>query len=185
MIRRCIFATISLTLMIMTAACAQCPKPGAHNAAASEAPATAGLDESVDLLFETIHLKEVYEETIPKELDKQIAANPNLAVLRPTMEEFFNKYMGWRSIGPELKKLYMEKFSKEEIDAMIVFYRTPVGQKSARLTSEIMAKSGEIGQKMVNDNIQELQAMMVERLRRLSETEPEAEQETTPAAVAE
>ena len=40
----------------------------------------------------------------------------------------FDTVLKWEVIEPNIRKIYKESFSQEEIDAMIVFYKSPSGQ---------------------------------------------------------
>lgn len=46
----------------------------------------------------------------------------------------------------QLTNVYLESYSEEEIDAILAFYDTPVGQKMIAQTPHITQKSMEIGQ---------------------------------------
>ncbi len=160
---------IFLGLIMSCGACAKYPAPAVQNADGQAAFAVPDSHEaSVDLLFKTMKMRVVYERAIPIALEEQIKINPQLAQLRDVMEAFFIKYMGWGAIQSEFKKLYMEAFTKEEVDAMIAFYRTPVGQKAAELTPELMAKGGALGREMVTRHLPELQQMIAEKMKQIA-----------------
>ncbi len=173
MIKNRIILSICLGQLVCYLACAQCPTPQANTADDVDLPAN--LDESVDVLFTTLDLKTNYEKIMVAVLDEQIRANPQIAPARDVMEAFFRKYMGWEAIEPELKKLYMQSFTKEEINAMIVFYRTPAGKKAATLTPVLMERGAEMGRRMVQKHLPELATMIEEKFQKSSRPAPPAD----------
>ena len=159
-----IIMTFCVGQLLCYVACAQCPTPKANTADAVELPAT--VDDSIDLLFATLDLEKTYENILVSALDEQIRGNPQIAPVRDVMEAFFRKYMGWEAVEPELKKLYVQSFTKEEIDAMIVFYRTPAGKKAATLTPKLMEQGSEMGRRMVRERLPELTKMIEQELQK-------------------
>ena len=155
-----------VALMTGCAKCAKCPTESALSAADmhNDTPLPATHEKSVALLLDTLKLNVVYERAIQMALGEQLKINPQLALVKDVMEEFFRKYMGWEAIKAEFTKLYMEAFTKDEVDEMIRFYQSPVGQKAAELSPELMEKGGEIGRKMVEAHLPELKQMIADKL---------------------
>jgi hypothetical protein len=98
--------------------------------------------------------------TIESVLDMQIRAQPSNAPYRKVMLEFLNKYMGWESIKDSLATAYAEEFTVAELKELTAFYKTPIGQKAALRLPKLAAKGGEIGMKMVQAHLPELQEMI-------------------------
>lgn len=129
------------------------------------ANATAGEKSSQDAvyeLFDAMKLSTVYEKTIVKMVDLQVQQKPNIAPFRQVLLDFFDKYMGWESIKPDMARLYAEKFTTDEIRQLIQFYKTPLGEKVALLLPEMSAEGAAIGQRKVQENMAELTRMINE-----------------------
>lgn len=118
-------------------------------------------------LFTVMNLSENYKDTIKKGVEFQIRANPQLAPFRNVMLKFFSKYMGWDSIKDDLAKLYSDSFTVDEMNKLIKFYKTPVGQKAIKLIPSLYEKGGMIGQKKIQAHISELQQMIAEEAKKL------------------
>ncbi len=118
-------------------------------------------------LFKVMNLSENYQETIKKGVDFQIRANPQLAPFKNVMLSFFQKYMGWDSIKDDLAKIYSDKFTVNEMNQLIKFYKTPVGKKSIKLMPYLYEQGSIIGQKRVQQHIGELQKMIAEEAKKL------------------
>jgi hypothetical protein len=118
-------------------------------------------------LFEAMELATTFEQTIIKSVDIQIQQNPQIAPFRKVMLDFFSKYMGWESMKYDMAKIYISKFSVEEINKLREFYETPLGKKTARLLPELTAEGAMLGQKRVQQNMDELQKMIAAEAERL------------------
>ncbi|MBN2526310.1 MAG: DUF2059 domain-containing protein [Deltaproteobacteria bacterium] len=168
MLHRIATTLLFTTLFSVSIACGSCPKKTVESAASSQTPTPlpATHEESVALLVQTLKLDLIYERAIQIVLNEQMKANPQLSQIKDVMDEFLRKYMGWDAIRPEFFKMYMEAFTKAEIDEMIVFYQTPTGQKAARISPKLMEKGGEVGRLMVQEHLPELQQMIAEKMKR-------------------
>ncbi len=56
----------------------------------------------------------------------------------------------------QLGNIYAEAYTDAEMDALIQFYQSPVGQKSLRIMPEIMAKSSQLGMQEAQSKQQQL-----------------------------
>ena len=110
--------------------------------------------------FDVMNMSTTYQETIEKMLDVQIKQNPNIAPLKDTMLQFFNKYMGWEGMKKDFAKIYMDNFTDSEMKELIAFYKTPTGKKAAILVPALTAQGAALGQKRVQENMHELQRMI-------------------------
>ena len=121
---------------------------------------------SKDLLLLSL-TEESYNQLIVQSLDLQIQSNPSIEPFRATMLEFMQKYMGLNAIIDDMARLYMEYFNEKEIKGLIKFYKTDLGKKSQKLMPVLFQKGAEIGQKKVQANLPELQAMIETESQRL------------------
>jgi uncharacterized protein len=136
--------------------------PFTLKAKAEEAPIKAVYE-----LFDAMDLANTFGQTIIKMVDLQIQQNPQIAPYRKVMLSFFEKYMGWDTIKKDMAKIYTDKFTIEEIIKLKEFYQTPLGKKTAKLLPELTAEGAAVGQKRVQDNINELQKMIAEETEKI------------------
>ena len=80
--------------------------------------------------------------------DKKIMDN-FMAKLMAAMRET----MGWQKIKPEFVDLYAKAYTEEEVDGLLTFYKSPVGQSMLAKTPQLMQQSMAISQ----THMQELQ----------------------------
>ncbi|MDC0264351.1 DUF2059 domain-containing protein [Verrucomicrobia bacterium] len=115
-------------------------------------------------LFTTMDMAKTYQQTIEKMLEMQVKQNPSIEPLKDTMLEFFDKYMGWKSMKEDMAKIYMNNFTDNELKQLIAFYKTPIGKKAAILVPTLASEGAAISQQRVQKNMPELQRMMQARM---------------------
>lgn len=130
--------------------------------------------KEAEILLNTLGLDKALEQATAQMLDVQLKQNPTLVPYKQVMLRFFNKYMSYDSLKPEMVEIYSEAFTASELKEIVAFYKTPTGKKSIQKMPELMAKGGELGAQRVQDNIQELQEMIrieSERIQKLQKNE--------------
>lgn len=110
--------------------------------------------EKTDLQQKAIKLIEM---TSGQQFD--IMLDPIVKMVPEDNRQAFKKEMmtSLEGIYDELAQVYIEKFTEAEIDQILVFYNTPVGEKMRNITPELTRKGMEIGQQWG----QELQPIMM------------------------
>jgi hypothetical protein len=73
------------------------------------------------------------------EIDKRII-DENMTKMNAVVSEQLN----WSKLKPAYIDLYAAAYSEEEIDGILAFYRSPVGQVMLAKNPELITKSGEI-----------------------------------------
>jgi hypothetical protein len=68
--------------------------------------------------------------------------------------------LSWDKIEPEYAKLYAATYTEEEIEGMLVFYKSPVGQAMVDKSPTLMKQSTEIVQVRMKSAMPELQKLM-------------------------
>ena len=100
------------------------------------------LDHTMDQLLSSIH----------KQTDTFMRSMPGSDQMTPEQQKIVTEYqnkvsalvnssMGWKSIEPDMVNLYASTYSEQEIDGLISFYKSPVGQIMLDKTPELNAKS--------------------------------------------
>ncbi len=106
----------------------------------------------------------LYELTQPKELMKssmlsmmqpmlasmaqQGRSQTQIAGARTAFEEFATSVANDPDMEKEMVKIYADSYTEGELDQMLQFYRSPVGQKSLKLMPELTQKGMAIGQRV-------------------------------------
>jgi hypothetical protein len=120
---------IGLLLTATSRAGAQTPTP------------TPGAVKAATELMQVMHAEKILQEQISAAFDVQLQNNPALAPYRGAMQLFFEKYVTWDAVGPQLTAAYAQVFTESELKDLITFYKTPTGQKFAAQQAALGAKS--------------------------------------------
>ena len=141
---------------------------GTSAAVAAQAPRPAP-EPLVEELLEVMEMDRQIREAILFSVEAQMQANPALASFGDVFEEFFEKYVTWEAMKPELVKVYAGAFTESEVRDLIAFYRTPVGRKLVEQSGELMRQGGTVGQRLVEAHAAELEAMIQKRAQQLQQ----------------
>ncbi|HZD50199.1 MAG TPA: DUF2059 domain-containing protein [Silvibacterium sp.] len=126
----------------------------AHGDAASK-------DRKVRELLALMHLEQSNRSLVQAELDRiESQSRQQLAgvSLDPDQAESYVKFQrkveallrgswNWKLVEPEFVKLYSDTYSEEELDGILAFYHSPVGQAMLAKTPELTAKSIDISRR--------------------------------------
>jgi len=116
--------------------------------------------ESAYKLFETTDMKSNYKKIVENLLHMQIQKRPVLKSVEKEMRQFFEQNIGWDAIKNDIAKIYAENYTAKELDEINAFYKTPVGQKTAKLMPKMAVASARIGQLKVRENIGDLEKII-------------------------
>ncbi len=128
--------------------------------------------EAAEALLELMDMQTILAQSTDQMLDLQIKQNPALAPLRSTMRKFMDTYVSWSALKQDIIAMYAEAFDKAELEQMIVYYRSDVGQKSVKTMPELMKKGAALGAKRVEENLPELQKMLMDALQEINDEPP-------------
>lgn len=119
-------------------------------------------------LLATMNMKNSYEGMIKRITEMQIQSNPELEKIKPMIEAFFTKYMGWEAQRGDIAALYAKNYTVEELKELNKFYQTPLGQKSVQIMPQLAAASAQIGQSKMMGHMPEMKAMIEAELKKLN-----------------
>jgi hypothetical protein len=113
-------------------------------------------------LFKAMGTEKSLAASIDTTLDLQVKARPALARFKGVMKKFLHKHMSYDSLKADLVKMYTQEFTESEQKELTKFYQTPAGKKFARMMPVLMKKGAELGQRRVQENLDELKKMIEE-----------------------
>jgi len=102
-----------------------------------------------------------------------VKGNPELAPYQDVIRAWYQMVFAAGDLELEVAKLYMSAFSEEELQGLITFYKTPLGQKAIETFPVLMQQGSELGVRRAQEHAPELQAMLVKAIE-----EREAQQKT-------
>ena len=112
------------------------------------------IERTFEMMKQT-QMDQVKNISLPKELSKE--DSEKIASMQGNVMDIIAKEMGWDKIKEDFIDNYVDVFTKEELEGMIAFYKTPVGQKFIKKQPELMQKSMEISQKQITTIMPKIQ----------------------------
>ena len=105
----------------------------------------------------------------PLNADEQAVLDRQQAKMTGIMKE----ELSWNKMKDRYVQVYRETFSQEEIDGLIAFYRTPVGQSFVSKQPELMKRTMTILQQRMTPMMQRIQKMSEETALELKKAKAE------------
>ena len=155
------------------------------------APCAARADEAskqakVKELFVTMRMENMLDQVmaaIRYQVVQMTQADPGADQRTPEQkkltQQFEDKAMkvvgdsvGWTALEPDYVKLYAATYTEEEIDGILAFYKSPVGQKLLEKTPELSAGGTNIVRSRMGDFQPKIEALHEEYLKQLAELTP-------------
>jgi hypothetical protein len=127
---------------------------------AAQSPAATHLQAAHELL-EVSRTQEAIAAALAASLEAQYKVQPGLRGLESVMEQFFERHLSWDRLGGELATLWASRFTEAELRELTAFYRSPIGSKLAAETAHLTVEASRIGERMVEDHLDELGEMVV------------------------
>ena len=153
--------TLALALIVALAL-------GVARARAGEASKTAKVEE----YFRLARLDATYDQTIALMLNQfwtaisrqiqnsapEALSSGDVDGLKQVLQDVLGEGVGWDKMKPDYVKMYSESFTEEELEAIVVFYRSPAGQQLVNKTPDIVSKTVAISQRRMAELQPTLQA---------------------------
>ena len=81
--------------------------------------------------------------SVAKQYNIPASQQPDMAEMSKSLMTILSDQLSWEKMKPVYEKIYSEVFDENEIDGLLTFYRSAVGQSFVTKTPLVMQKSGE------------------------------------------
>ena len=118
--------------------------------------------DQVDMVYakvEGIIVSQIEVIDIPEEREKNQLAMQKIA------RDLLSEGLSWDALKEEYIQLYTESFTEEELQGIIDFSKSPLGQKMAEKSPILMQKSMEIGRQHAQQLMPQVQAAIQEYMK--------------------
>ena len=135
------------------------------------------VDKTVAKTFDMIkqmQMNQLGSMKLPEELTKE--ASERIVSMQGEIMDIVAKELEWDKLKEDYISIYADVFTKEELEGIIAFYKTPVGQKFIKKQPELMQKSMEITQKQMTTIMPKIQKAMQDLKKTLKESREESEE---------
>ena len=104
------------------------------------------------------------DKSLPKMVNQvvenQLQHNPQLAPQREVLQRFLTTYLNWEQVKEEMITVCTNEFTEPELQQLIAFYKTPLGQKANEKLSQLAFIAGQIGLRQAQAHEAELRQML-------------------------
>lgn len=139
------------------------------------------MDRMMDQLMSGVE-KQVQQ--ITQQMPGADAATPEqkqkIADFQQRVLKLVNDKLGWKALEPDFINLYASTYTEEELDGILAFYKSPVGQKMLEKTPELMTKSTEITQQKMREVQPQLNQMVQDFMKSMAAPAKPAPAQTAP-----
>lgn len=175
---------VVLLMVLFVASSAARADDASKRAKAEELFTLLHMDQMMDQLTTSV-MKQV--ETMTQSMPGADNATPEqkklLADFQQRVLDLVTKRLGWKALEPDFITLYATTYTEEELDGIIGFYKSPIGQKMLQKTPELMTKSTELTQQRMREVQPEFNQMIQDFMKQMAGTvKKPAPAETTPPA---
>ena len=113
--------------------------------------------QAIDDLMEVLNFEKQLEQSAERMFDMQVKAMPQIAQFKDVMMDFFDKHVTWDKLGDDIKSVYADLFTEQEVRDLIAFYKTPTGKKMVEKMPALQARLAQVSQQAVLEHRAELQ----------------------------
>lgn len=124
---------------------------------------TPGAIAAAEQLLVLMNTERVMRAAITATFDAQVKAQPLMAPFMDVMQQWADRVITMKAMGPQLARVYAEFFSEAELRQMIAFYQSPVGRRLAAVLPELTRRGSEIGAAVAEAHTAELEAAIAKR----------------------
>lgn len=132
--------------------------------------------EKAEQLFALMHMEQTYGQLMTQltdqtdQMTRQILPDEGmteeqrtqLTVFKGKVNKLLTDTMSWTVLEPDYVKLYADTYTEEDLDGIIAFYRSPVGQKMLSTTPTLLKASSSIAMTHMGTVEPKLRQMMDE-----------------------
>ncbi len=109
--------------------------------------------EAAETLLKLDGTELILNQVIQSTIDAYIRQSPDLEPYREIVRRFIEKSFGFPALRDDLVRLTLEHYTPAEIDGLIAFYRTPLGEKKAKTDPQISVGVTRLTERQLNKNL--------------------------------
>jgi hypothetical protein len=145
-----------LSLLVLALPALAIADEASHKAAAAKLVAKMNSKETMKKGFNAMM------EPMIKQLSAQGLPPAAIQEVKDAVTEWFDKEMDFEALMPKMAEMYAQEFSEAEINQLVSFYETPLGQKLLAAMPALMQKGAAISQEQLQGKQASLQKRIVE-----------------------
>ena len=125
-----------------------------------------GSEETALKLLEVLNVEKAIKVQQESMLKAHLEQSPEIKAYEPVIKTFLEKHITFVKMKPQLIHLYTSFYTEQELNDLIVFYKSSVGQKTLTTEPRIQQVMSKFGQNLVFKNLSELSNMVSQEVDR-------------------
>jgi len=97
---------------------------------------------------------------------KTIENSEKLVAFQESIMDMFAEELSWERLKSDYEDIYTDVYTEEELQGLVDFYKSPIGQKFVKKNPELMMKMMQISQKQTMEFLPKIQKMTEEFFRK-------------------
>jgi hypothetical protein len=162
---------VAIMVILFTVSKAGYADEASRKALAVELMTLMKVEESIEELFKNIDQMQTaqMERISPQQEGMPESAKLMLNEMRQEMMGMIHEQLSWESMQEEYISVYTDTFGEEELQGIVRFYKSEIGQVFIEKMPELMKKSMEISQRRVQELMPRLQHMFQEMEKKVND----------------
>lgn len=120
----------------------------------------------MDRVLEITHMDQVMDKTTEAVFSAQVQQIPELKNAETEILAFLRKYLSFKALEKDIRLLYADKFSEQELQELADFYESPVGKKSLEVMPTIATESMQIAQRKMAEHSEEFKKIVTKAIKK-------------------
>ena len=118
--------------------------------------------QAVERLFELTRMQEKIEASVNNVVAMQLNQDPAMREHEALLRDYMERQIGWSALKAPLTDMYMQAFTKQELDEINAFYSSPAGSKLIETLPELIKRRDQLAMQRMQGNIGELKQAIEE-----------------------
>jgi len=123
-----------------------------------------GRADDAERLLQALDVPRTIQQMRPVLADQLIRTEPALAAHRDLVARYLEDAVGWEALRHPLAELYRQRFTPEELHALVAFFTSPAGRKFVGQRQELTRAIAELTTRRLRQNQARLAEMLAERV---------------------
>lgn len=161
---------VAVLLVLLALGCATARADDAsRRAKAEELFATLHMDQTMAQLMKLV-MAQVQQSvnSVPGAENMTADQKAKVADFQKRVAALVSEKVGWKALEPDFVDLYATTYTEEELDGILAFYKSPVGQKMLEKTPELMARGVQISQRRMAELQPQLNQMLEDFMKQIA-----------------
>jgi len=112
--------------------------------------------QAVEKLFELTRMQEKIDASVNNVVALQLNQDPAMREHETLLRDYMERQIGWNGLKDPLVEMYMQAFTKQELDEINAFYGSPTGRKMVEQLPQLIKRRDQFAMQRMQDNIGEL-----------------------------